>query len=139
MFDHYFRFTAMRHNSEPKEQDLIRNARGFTLIELLVVFAVIGILVAIAVPQFYSYRRRSIDSQMKSDAKNVALAMESYFSEKFVYPTTIAEITDFGFRQTQGIALAISVPTPNTYTVTATKPGGTQPSFIYNSSTGLVD
>jgi type IV pilus assembly protein PilA len=125
--------------SESNKRDLISNARGFTLIELLVVFAVIGILVAIAIPQFYSYRRRSIDSQMKSDAKNVALAMESYFSEKFVYPTTIGQITPFGFRQTQGVALAITVPTPNSYTVTATKPGGTQPSFTYNSGTGLAN
>jgi type IV pilus assembly protein PilA len=127
----------MRHNRESNKQDWMLNARGFTLIELLVVFAVIGILVAIAVPQFYAYRRRSIDSQMKSDAKNVALAMESYFSEKFIYPTTISEILPFGFRQTQGVALAITVPTPNTYTVTASKPGGTQPSFTYNSGTGL--
>jgi type IV pilus assembly protein PilA len=127
----------MRHYGKFNNHDLITNARGFTLMELLVVIAVIGILVAIAVPQFYSYRRRSIDSQMKSDAKNVALAMESYFSERFVYPTTIAEITPFGFRQTQGVALAITIPTPNTYIVTASKPGGTQPSFTYNSSTGL--
>jgi type IV pilus assembly protein PilA len=118
------------------KENLITRKDGFTLIELLVVFAVIGILAAIAIPQFYSYRGRAVDTQMKSDIKNVALAMESYYSEKFVYPSTIAEITPFGFRQTQGVNLVINITTPLTYTVTASKPAGTQPSFTYDSNTG---
>jgi type IV pilus assembly protein PilA len=118
------------------KENLITRKDGFTLIELLVVFAVIGILAAIAIPQFYSYRGRAVDTQMKSDIKNVALAMESYYSEKFVYPSTIAEITPFGFRQTQGVNLVINITAPLTYTVTASKPAGTQPSFTYDSNTG---
>jgi prepilin-type N-terminal cleavage/methylation domain-containing protein len=126
----------MKYTNAQTKENRIGNMRGFTLIELLVVFAVIGILSAIAIPQFFSYRMRAIDTQMKSDAKNVAIAMESYFSERFIYPTTVAEITPFGFRQTQGVTLAISVTTPSSFTVTASKPGGTQPSFTYDNSTG---
>jgi type IV pilus assembly protein PilA len=52
---------------------------GFTLIELLVVIAIIGILAAIAIPQFAAYRRRSFEAQVKSDLHNSAVAEEAYF------------------------------------------------------------
>jgi prepilin-type N-terminal cleavage/methylation domain-containing protein len=49
--------------SKPKT---VINAKGFSLIELLVVVAIIGLLAAIAIPQFLSYRARAVDSQMKA-------------------------------------------------------------------------
>ena len=45
------------------------------------VVAIISVLAAIALPQFIAYRTRAIDTQMKSDLKNAAMAMESYFAE----------------------------------------------------------
>ena len=53
---------------------------GFTLIELLVVVGIIGILVAIALPQFASYNARGFDSRAKSDLRNVATAQEHTLS-----------------------------------------------------------
>ncbi|WP_395505832.1 type IV pilin protein [Ectopseudomonas hydrolytica] len=44
--------------------------RGFTLIELMIVVAVIGVLVAIAIPQFNEYRARSNDVSAQADVKN---------------------------------------------------------------------
>ena len=115
------------------------SAKGFSLVELLVVIAIIGLLAAIAIPQFVSYRARAVDSQMKSDLKNAALAMDSYFAENKEYPTSLAAIVGVGFNQTEGVALTIAVPTPSSFTITAAKPSGTQPNFTFNSVTGTIN
>jgi type IV pilus assembly protein PilA len=112
---------------------------GFTLLELIVVVAVLGILVAIAVQQFQLHRARAIDASMRSDLKNAALAMESYYGEFLAYPSTEAAILLVGYRKTLGVTLAISVPTPSTFTLTASRPSGSQPSFTFDSSTGLIN
>ena len=122
--------------SKPKT---VLNAKGFSLLELLVVVAIIGLLAAIAIPQFLSYRARAVDSQMKSDLKNAALAMDSYFAENKVYPTSVAAIVSVGFNQTDGVALTIAVPTPSSFTITATKPSGTQPNFTFDSVSGNIN
>jgi type IV pilus assembly protein PilA len=108
-------------------------------LEILVVIAILGILSAIAIQQYSAYRSHSIDAQMKSELKNAALAMESYFSEFRVYPDSLGQITSVGFRQTEGVSLTITVVSPSAYTLTASKPSGTQPSFTYSSTTGQIN
>ena len=60
--------------------------RGFTLIELMIVVAIIGILAAIAIPQFSSYRQKAYNSAAVSDLKNMKTALESYYADNQHYP-----------------------------------------------------
>lgn len=59
---------------------------GFTLIELLIVVAIIGILAAIAIPQFSAYRAKAYNSAATSDLKNAKTSLEAYFMEHQLYP-----------------------------------------------------
>ena len=57
-----------------------KNQKGFTLIELMIVIAIIGILAAIAIPNFIEYRNKSYCSRAESDTSNVAAALADYFA-----------------------------------------------------------
>ena len=66
-------------------KSIIRNSKGFTLIELMIVVAIIGILAAIAIPQFAAYRMRAFNSSAESDTRNVKTAEEVLMGDSYVY------------------------------------------------------
>ena len=69
------------------------NKKGFTLIELMIVIAIIGILAAIAVPNFIAYRNKAFCSRAESDANNIAAAISDYFAIPSHTAIVAADIT----------------------------------------------
>jgi type IV pilus assembly protein PilA len=99
-----------------------QNQSGFTLIELLVVVAIIGILAAIAIPQFAAYRAKGFDARAESDCRNAATAEEAYFVDNATYSSAAADLP--GFVQSEDVNVAL-VGTDTNFTVTCDSPKGT--------------
>jgi type IV pilus assembly protein PilA len=132
------------HSGLPKkgrrEEDMNKGKeQGFTLIELLVVVAIIGILAAIAIPQYATYKQQAADSKAKSDLHNMATAMEAYYgSNANSYAgTTLTGLHDYGFRQSSNVTDAVNTANQTAYSLTSNPTGGTG-TWSFDSTTGQI-
>ena len=83
------------------------------MIELMVAIAIIGILAAIAIPQFAAYKARGYNAGARADAKNAYTIATSYFID---HPTEVvdpATLQSLGYKPTPGVTLSVANGTKN--------------------------
>jgi len=80
--------------------------KGFTLIELMIVVAIIGILAAIAIPNFIRFQARSKQGEAKANLKSLFTSERSYYQEKDAFSTIVSYI---GFTPERGNRYAYQV------------------------------
>ena len=86
------------------QKRLRREEKGFTLIELLVVVIILGILTAIAIPSYLSFRGRAEDSANKANVRSIIPSLESYYADNNSY----SGMTLAGLQSTYDQALDLS-------------------------------
>ena len=116
----------------------LRAEGGFTLIELLVVIAIIGILAAIAIPQFAAYRKRAYESAVKADLRNAATAQEANFSVNFAYVSgsSLGNSDIEGFNPSPSVA--VNSDGAASFTLTATHSDCSSMVWTYLASSGAI-
>jgi type IV pilus assembly protein PilA len=81
--------------------------KGFTLIELMIVIAIIGILAAIAIPQFVSYRQKGYNTQAKAELKSFYTACQAYFSDNTPSDCSLSMVSSLFIPQSPNVQLTV--------------------------------
>ena len=98
---------------------LKKGQSGFTLIELMIVIAIIGILAAIAIPQFTAYRVKGYNAKAKGELKSAFTACQAYFSDhQNINACDLTTVTNL-FAKSSDVTINVTNQTQMSWSATA--------------------
>ena len=120
----------------------VEGEKGFTLIELLIIIAIIGILAAIAIPQFSAYKLRGYNSDTKTNLNNFYLSCKAYWADNgrdsACNEKDVAN-TNYGFENSPGITITVPDDSNTKSTFAATAVNANVPGVAYTiNSSGTI-
>jgi type IV pilus assembly protein PilE len=113
-------------NARFSKRKRLNGARGFTLMEVIVVVTMLGILAAIAIPNYSEYIRRGHRSAAQAYLLDLASRQVQFYLDRRVFADNVAALnlnapTEIANRY--NVAIAVTAGPPATFTITATPTG----------------